>query len=574
MIVLVPVSMFNVPYKVARGRPYSRLEQRVLEDIAAREGATLASLCETFQVHERLLVEAVVTLVGAGWVAVASGREATFVLTDEGQKARTSGKDPASVTVLSAAPSSLIFDRTTGQLARRGEVPTISPEDARLDLNPCTPERIRRNALDESQVQKLLPRASGEWVRGIGPARLTTFRRYIAVRVDLAEESVVGLPRAWYQALSGEVLEVARYKQEEDEENTVLEPAPGALSPTRDSAAVLPPANVPLTSASSPLPVGPTEPPHTATPAVHAGSTRVTPLIVSQRRQTAATSRPSVPPPPEAVSYPWLDDERPEANGDGSADAAMGADLLAVLDGWEAHERLLAEALSVAAQHVLIASPVASLERLSKLGDALRAAVTRGVRVDLLYGDTDEVTDPQAVVKLLHRFGYDAAARRGRDLLRPAPQRTHSGASLLLFDRGGGPLEAVVGGHVWCGPGTDDRPSSVHLRGSEFMAQVARAAGGLWVWSGAPESADRWRRVAEQCQDDAALETVRGGGDESQVPAELIVDDEHAGVMGAPPGDNVYFGGANRRDQGAAVGIRGVTVAMRRSDVEEARSTP
>lgn len=144
MIVLVPVSMFTVPYQVARGRPYSRLERRVLEAIASpqgvstRAGATLNSLCETFHVHERLMVEAVVTLVGAGWVAVAGGREAAFVLTGEGQRACSTGKDPASVTVEPATPCTLIFDRTTGQLARRGEVPTVSAGEARIDLNPCT----------------------------------------------------------------------------------------------------------------------------------------------------------------------------------------------------------------------------------------------------------------------------------------------------------------------------------------------------------------------------------------------------------------------------------------------------
>ncbi|WP_406478103.1 hypothetical protein [Streptomyces sp. NBC_01615] len=477
------------------------------------------------------------------------------------------------MTVLSAAPATLIFDRTTGQLARRGEVPTVSPEDARLDLNPCTPERIRRNALDESQVQKLLPRTSGDWVRSIGPARLTTFRRYIAVRVDLTEESIVGLPRGWYQALSGEVLAAARSKQEEDEETTLFEPASGTSSLIRDLATAPDGDNAPPKSSPASSAVGPVEPSRALTPAQHSGSTRATPLTVAKRTRTAAPDRASAPPPPEAVSYPWLDDQRPEVLGDGSADSTMGAELLAVLDDGEAHERLLAEVLSSAVQHILIASPVASLERLSKLGDAIRAAVTRGVRVDVLYGDTDADTSSEAVVDLLHRIGYEAARRRGRDLLRSAPQGTHSGAGLLLFDRGGAPLEAVVGDHAWCGSGTSDGSRSVHLRGSELMGHVARAAGGLWVWSGVSESADRWRRVAEQCQDAVALETARGGDAASQVPAELIVDDEHAGIMGAPPGDTLYFGGTSRRDQGAAIGIRGVTVAMRRSDVETAGST-
>src|SRR6266511_4795735 len=90
MIVLVPVSRFRVAYELARGRPYSRLERRVLETIA-HGGASLRTLRTTFRVHERLFVESVVTLVTAGWVAVAGCTEARFVLTVEGSDAVGTG---------------------------------------------------------------------------------------------------------------------------------------------------------------------------------------------------------------------------------------------------------------------------------------------------------------------------------------------------------------------------------------------------------------------------------------------------------------------------------------------------
>lgn len=74
MIVLVPVSRFRVPYETASGRPYSGLEKAVLS-AAANDGATLTSLKAAFRVHERLLVEAAVTLITAGWIAVVGGPE-------------------------------------------------------------------------------------------------------------------------------------------------------------------------------------------------------------------------------------------------------------------------------------------------------------------------------------------------------------------------------------------------------------------------------------------------------------------------------------------------------------------
>lgn len=553
MIVLVPVSMFTVPYQVARGRPYSRLERRVLEAIASpqgvstRAGATLNSLCETFHVHERLMVEAVVTLVGAGWVAVAGGREAAFVLTGEGQRACSTGKDPASVTVEPATPCTLIFDRTTGQLARRGEVPTVSAGEARIDLNPCTPERIRGNALDESQFQKLLRPEAGGWVRSIGHARLVTFRRYVAVRVDLSEQTVVGLPSTWYQALSPEILAVARRKHEEEEEE-------GRLSPT---------------------PASPTIPPEAmrASRATQASSvpgyqTTLSTDVQAGRSPSAVALGISSA---EPSSFAWLDEDRPEWKGASSTDASVNATLFSAVAGDESHRRLLAEALSMAERHVLISSPSVTIESLTALGEMIGAAVSRGVRVDVLYGEEGERTSSKDIVKLLDQVGYHAAARRGRDLLRPAKKPTGSGASLLVFDRAGGPLEAVIGDHMWCGPSQNGGSTSVHMGGSEFMAQVARAAAGLWVWGSQPDSAERWRSVANQCQEDNALESIRGEGIENQVSAELIIDNEHAAIVHAKPdADTIYIGRSIQHEGGPSAGIRGISVAMRASSVEAA----
>ena len=105
MIVLLPVSRFRVPYDLARGKPYSRLEHMVLNAVADG-GATLRSLADAFRVHDRLLVEAVVTLVNAGWVAVQGGPQASFVLTGAGHAAASGDREPVSVIVETPAPAS------------------------------------------------------------------------------------------------------------------------------------------------------------------------------------------------------------------------------------------------------------------------------------------------------------------------------------------------------------------------------------------------------------------------------------------------------------------------------------
>lgn len=194
-------------------------------------------------------------------------------------------------------------------------------------------------------------------------------------------------------------------------------------------------------------------------------------------------------------------------------------------------------------------------------------AVTRGVRVDVLYGATEEGTTPQDVVDPLHRLGYDGAQRLGRELLKPAKEPTGSGASLLIFDGREEGLEAVIGDYAWAGSPGSEPASSVHVGGTEFMAQVARAAAGLWMWSGDPDCVERWRRVANRCQDDTAVSAARGGPlRKDLVLAEPIVDDEHAQGPQGSEDDALRTGGTCLHETGFAAGIRGVSAVIRRPE--------
>jgi hypothetical protein len=271
--------------------------------------------------------------------------------------------------------------------------------------------------------------------------------------------------------------------------------------------------------------------------------------------------------PQADAHFPWLDKADPLGNGgDGFTEQLIEAALFSELSGEEAHQRLITEALDTAANHVLIASPTVNVESLSKLCDAIQTAVSRRVRVDVLYGDTDEGTTPQDVVDLLNRIGYHAAQRRGRDLVKPAKKPTGSGAGLLIFDGKDGAIEAVIGDYAWAGSPGSKQARSVHMGGTEFMAQVARAAAGLWMWSGDLDSADRWRRVADRCQDNTAVSAARGERLKDQVLAELIVDDEHAQVPHGSEGSALRIGGACRHENGSAMGIRGISAVIRRPE--------
>ena len=233
MIVLVPVSRFRVPYETASGRPYSGLEKAVLSAVAD-DGATLASLKHAFRVHERLLVEAAVTLITAGWIAVVGGPEAQFALTSAGNQALGADHDPVSVTVAPAGPQTIVMERITGLVARHAEARSWSKRALGEAMTNAVVmrERIVRNSLDEAQVKKLLSAGQGQWVRRIGPISLTSRQtHFVPVEADIDGARVQGLPPDWHDALAARVLKYARtVEQRHGNEGLIAErrhPLPG-----------------------------------------------------------------------------------------------------------------------------------------------------------------------------------------------------------------------------------------------------------------------------------------------------------------------------------------------------------
>jgi len=202
VIVLVPVSRFRVTYEIAAGRPFSQLERMILT--AIQQGtSTLGGLQEIFQVHPRLLIEGLVTLTQAGWLAFGGPGREGFFLTSEGREAASSDRPPATIAV-SSRRASVVMERLTGGLISNDEVRFVSKRDLERvwDQARRLSSEISANRLDEGQVQHLLPRKQGEWVRWIGPIdMMSKDNHWVPVNVDLAAGTVVGLPEAWLARL-------------------------------------------------------------------------------------------------------------------------------------------------------------------------------------------------------------------------------------------------------------------------------------------------------------------------------------------------------------------------------------
>ncbi len=211
MICLIPVSRFRITYEVAAGRPFSRLERMILR--AIQQGKSdLDGLGEIFQVHPRLLIEGLVTLTQAGWLAVGSAGAGGFVLTSEGRDAAGSDRPP-STTAVSSRRAFVVMERLTGGLIPNDEVRFVSKRDLdsvwEQSLKLST--EVSDNRLDEGQVQHLLPLSQGEWVRWIGPIdMMSKDAHWLPVNVDLHEGVVVGLPEAWLPRLRATINDEAR----------------------------------------------------------------------------------------------------------------------------------------------------------------------------------------------------------------------------------------------------------------------------------------------------------------------------------------------------------------------------
>lgn len=465
MIVLVPLSRFRITYEVAAGRPFSQFERLILR--AIKEGASeLSELRDEFQVHPRLLIEGLVTLTHAGWLAIGGPGHEGFLLTSGGREAATSDQPP-STTEVASRQASIVMERLSGALISNREVRFASRKelgdvwDRAVRLTPD----VTVNQLDEGQVQHLLPRKQGEWLRWIGPIdMLTKGANWLPISVDIRTENVAGLPDPWIPRLQATILTRARRAAElgpVDEIVRSLDLPPFAQKPAR---------------------------------------------VVTEEKDAGRLENPRLV-RPSVVS-----------EEDFFFTSAQ-------------HEDLMVAGLNEASSSVFVASPCPSLERLEPLRDRIEAALSRGVNVDLLFGNmAGGDQNFQAVSDWSSKIAYEATrADSGR--LRFSRQPASFGGNLLLWD-GRGEWSACVGSYNWLAMSERREesgfPRDITVRISEpgVVAALARCA--IGVWSGVEtevlsSTADRWRSIAAELD----MIASRGAANEANANLCLVLDGEH-----------------------------------------------
>lgn len=468
MIVLVPVSRFRVKYEVAAGYPYSELERLVLQSVG--EGvASIAELVKTFQVHPRLLIQSLVTLTHAGWVALGSSAERQFVLTRDGQQALEKEQIPESIQI-EQRKAYVLMERVTGMVLPEGEAQYVSKsillvKDIWKDC-PRLPSYIVESSLDESQVQHLLPRQQGQRLHWIGPIEMASKgAHFIPVDVDPDREVLVNLPQRCDARLRPVLLDKAReFRMRLQKEDEILLDWEELVK------------NVQVGR------------PH-----------------VSITRERAAL-------PPNQWKLDWSSSE--------------------VISGRDEHNRLLREIFQRAKDTIYIASAAPDPVKLDSLKSDLVEALDRGVNVDLLFGSKSSIDSVNWVKKTAYDTQHRNELRSNRDPIFSNSRfvlwnegdntyRAVVGTNDWLAEQHLDEIDA------------NDIPLSLQISHPGVLSALSWFAAALWSSSRSEALSsvpDKWRRIASQLETKIEISDLPESND-SHVLISVILDRDHSELV-------------------------------------------
>jgi hypothetical protein len=214
MIALLPVSRYRVRYEVASGRPYSFFERYILEAISDGN-SSLDKLATLFRVHRRALIEGVVTLIQAGWVAI-DRTSHELLATSAGTRALGEPNVlPRNIQVYDQIDY-IIGERFQGQVTRGTDI-TFSPrsELRKHALHAALlPTSNLPHPLEPGILVPLLRVKDGDWIRSCGPIDIVRDGAdYVVVDVDTSRETITGIPSKWLPLLRDELLDRTRAKE-------------------------------------------------------------------------------------------------------------------------------------------------------------------------------------------------------------------------------------------------------------------------------------------------------------------------------------------------------------------------
>ena len=205
------------------------------------------------------------------------------------------------------------------------------------------------------------------------------------------------------------------------------------------------------------------------------------------------------------------------------------------------HEEVLAKAIEQAHRRLLILSAHASEAVLNKLKEPIKAAVRRGVHVDILCGlpslDEDGELHAKTTKKWLQEIRKSLSDGSG-DHLTVKEEPLNSDAKVLVWDAQDGSYQAIVGSYNWL-YGLDS-PTAEHLGSNEVGIRLKdpRLIGNIcttlsgWLDARGQQLSGvalRWRNIGLSL---AKMElSSASDGDAALTKARVIYDESHAEVL-------------------------------------------
>lgn len=179
-----------------------------------------------------------------------------------------------------------------------------------------------------------------------------------------------------------------------------------------------------------------------------------------------------------------------------------------LIEGWPTHKKYLSSALATARKSVLIASSI--LGPLSpELAEALRAAIVRGITIDVVWGQTAQQSGPITYPALSHyaELARDLSTVANGGALRFNDRPAPSNLNLLIFDSLAG-YRAVVGSCAWlAGPPHGESPVSMEVAHPALISEICLSVASVMARSRMHHTSgglERWRYIAGELDQQAA----------------------------------------------------------------------
>ncbi|MBI1405763.1 MAG: phosphatidylserine synthase [Caulobacter sp.] len=189
-VLYLPVYRVPVSYTVSFGRRWSVLEHILLVDLA-QSRRSVKSLSEDCGLPERIVVEALINLLRAGWIEVRTSDDvALFSVTELGRK-RSSERNLKAELKRRVRRASLCMDRLTGSWMNSEPLDLIHEREVPDDAD-CLTALISSLDTQNAEVRQLLPLNDDEAFERLEPNGKTAGRYY--ARIEIGINGISGLP--------------------------------------------------------------------------------------------------------------------------------------------------------------------------------------------------------------------------------------------------------------------------------------------------------------------------------------------------------------------------------------------